>query len=115
MTISKFVRLFLGCVLWMAFLHPAWGQDQNQWMDTLLPKDHLLENLPLMDEAGKIESKGLFDFEDMRGTGQQDILLLYRQSADVDELDKPNDQTLIIGFYDAQKKGYLQGFQDAGG
>ncbi|HTC22246.1 MAG TPA: hypothetical protein VK859_15415, partial [bacterium] len=73
----KKVFLFLGILGGLTGLARA----QNQWMDSILPPDHLLENLPWMDDDGKIESKGLFDFEDIRGIGQKDLLLIYRQSA----------------------------------
>ena len=88
---------------------------QNQWMDAILPPDHLLENLPWMDEDGKIDSKGLFDFEDMRGIGQKDLLLIYRQSAPVNELDKPHNQTFNVCFYNPEQKKYEKSFQDEGG
>ncbi len=88
---------------------------QNQWMDSILPPDHLLENLPWMDEDGKIDSKGLFDFEDMRGIGQKDLLLIYRQSAPVSELDKPHNQTFNVCFYNPEQKKYEKSFQDEGG
>ncbi len=91
------------------------AKAQNQWMDSILPPDHLLENLPWMDDDGKIESKGLFDFEDFRGIGQKDLLLIYRQSAPVNELDKPHNQTLNICFYNAEQKKYEKSFQDEGG
>jgi hypothetical protein len=84
-------------------------------MDSILPPDHLLENLPWMDDDGKIESKGLFDFEDIRGIGQKDLLLIYRQSAPVNELDKPHNQTLNVCFYNADQKKYEKSFQDEGG
>lgn len=91
------------------------GYTQNQWMDSILPPDHLLENLPWMDDDGKIDSKGLFDFEDMRGIGQKDLLLIYRQSAPVNELDKPHNQTFNICFYNPDQKKYEKSFQDEGG
>lgn len=115
MKLSSFSRLLLGCVLAAAFLRPSWAQNQSQWMDSILPADHLLENLPWMDEDGKIDSKGLFDFEDIRGIGQKDLLLIYRQSAPVDELDKPHNQTFNVCFYDPQQKKYEKSFQDEGG
>ncbi len=88
---------------------------QNQWMDSILPPDHLLENLPWLDEDGTIDSKGLFDFEDIRGIGQKDLLLIYRQSAPVNELDKPHNQTFNVCFYNPDQKKYENGFQDEGG
>ncbi len=107
----KKVFLFLGVIGGLAGLARA----QNQWMDSILPPDHLLENLPWMDDDGKIESKGLFDFEDIRGIGQKDLLLIYRQSAPVNELDKPHNQTLNVCFYNADQKKYEKSFQDEGG
>ncbi len=93
----------------------GFARAQNQWMDSILPPDHLLENMPWMDDDGKIESKGLFDFEDIRGIGQKDLLLIYRQSAPVNELDKPHNQTLNVCFYNADQKKYEKSFQDEGG
>jgi hypothetical protein len=113
MKISDFKALFLSvgfyCTLTGASL------AQNQWMDSILPPDHLLENLPWMDDDGKIDSKGLFDFEDMRGIGQKDLILIYRQSAPVNELDKPHNQTLNVCFYNPEQKKYEKSFQDEGG
>lgn len=103
-----FVVLILGVGVRSSF-------GQNQWMDAILPPDHLLENFPWMDENGKVQSKGLFDFEDIRGIGQKDLLLIYRQSAPVNELDKPHNQTLNVCFYDPEKKRYEKSFLDEGG
>jgi len=91
----------------------SWAQ--NQWMDSVLPPDHLLENLSWLDDEGKVESKGLFDFEDIRGLGQKDLVLVYRQSVPVNELDKPHNQTFVICFYDPQQQKYVKSFQDEGG
>ncbi len=91
----------------------AWGQ--NQVTDSVLPPDHLLENLPWLNDDGKIESKGLFDFEDIRSLGEEDMILVYRQAIPVNELDKPHDQTLIVCFYDPVKKKYVKNFEDDGG
>ena len=88
---------------------------QNQWIDSILPPDHLLENLPWMGEDGKVESKGLFDFEDVRGIGQKDLILIYRQSVPVNELDKPHNQTLVVCFYDPKAQKYIKNFEDEGG
>ncbi len=88
---------------------------QNQWIDSILPPDHLLENLPWMGEDGKVESKGLFDFEDMRSIGQKDLILIYRQSVPVNELDKPHNQTLVVCFYDSKLQRYVKNFEDEGG
>ncbi len=107
----KKIYLFFGILAGLTGLARA----QNQWMDSILPPDHLLENLPWMDDGGRIESKGLFDFEDIRGTGQKDLLLIYRQSAPVNELDKPHNQTLNVCFYNPTQKKYEKSFQDEGG
>lgn len=96
-------------------------QAQNQWMDSILPPDHLLENLPWLDEDGKIQSKGLFDFENVRGLKNKDgeeikdLILIYRPNAPSDELDKPHNQTLNICFYNPDTKKYEKNFQDEGG
>ncbi len=112
MKFSKFiVAVFaLGFFAWT-----AGGRAQNQWIDSILPPDHLLENLPWMGDDGKIESKGLFDFEDVRGLGQKDLILIYRQSVPVNELDKPHNQTLIVCFYDPKLQKYVKNFEDEGG
>jgi len=91
------------------------GWAQGQWIDTVLPADHLLEVLPWMGEDGQVSSKGLFDFEDLRGAAQKDLILIYRPSVPVQELDKPHNQTLVVCFYDADKKDYVKRFQDDGG
>jgi hypothetical protein len=88
---------------------------QTELVNSILPPDHLLENIPWLGEDGKIESKGLFDFEDFRGLGQKDVVSIYRQSAPVSELDKPHNQTLSICFYDAYTQKYIKALQDEGG
>lgn len=112
-----------GVILFAAliFAGSVLARAQNQWMDSILPPDHLLENLPWMDEEGKVQSKGLFDFENMRGISDKeghevkDLLLIYRQSAPVNELDKPHNQTLNVCFYNTDQKKYEKSFQDEGG
>lgn len=103
--------------LWMGLYGAVAGMAlaQNQWMESILPPDHLLENLPWMGDDGKIDSKGLFDFEDIRGIGQKDLLIIYRQSAPVNELDKPHNQTFNVCFYNPEKNKYEKSFQDEGG
>ncbi len=113
MKFSNFRLLVLGLFLLGLALRPAGAQ--NQWIDSILPPDHLLENLPWMGDDGKIESKGLFDFEDIRGNGQKDLILIYRQSVPVNELDKPHNQTLIVCFYDSKQQKYIKNFEDEGG
>jgi hypothetical protein len=88
---------------------------QNQLVNSILPPDHLLENLPLLSEDGKTESKGLFYFENFRGLGQKDVILIYRQSAPVGELDKPHNQTLAICFFDTPSQKYIKALEAEGG
>ncbi len=88
---------------------------QTVLVNSILPPDHLLENIPWLGDDGKIESKGLFAFEDFRGLGQKDVVSIYRQSAPVSELDKPHNQTLSICFYDAYTQKYIKALQDEGG
>jgi hypothetical protein len=88
---------------------------QNQLVNSILPPDHLLENLPLLSEDGKTESKGLFYFEDFRGLGQKDVVLIYRQSAPVAELDKPHNQTLAVYFFDTPSQKYIKALEAEGG
>jgi hypothetical protein len=113
MNFSILKKVFLAAVLLGGAPATVWSQDQ--WIDSILPPDHLLENLPWMGEEGKIESKGLFDFEDVRGVGQKDLVLIYRQSVPVNELDKPHNQTLIICFQDPKTQKYVKNFADEGG
>jgi len=73
-----------------------------------------------MGEDGKVESKGLFDFEDVRGIGTKDspshdLILIYRQSVPANELDKPHNQTLVVCFYDPKLQRYIKNFEDEGG
>jgi len=88
---------------------------QTELVNSILPPDHLLENIPWLGDDGKIESKGLFAFEDFRGLGQKDVVSIYRQSAPVSELDKPHNQTLAICFFDAYTQKYIKALQDEGG
>lgn len=113
MKVSNMKKMLLGSCLWAAAA--GLGVAQNQWIDSILPPDHLLENLPWMGDDGKIDSKGLFDFEDIRGIGQKDLVLIYRQSVPVNEMDKPHNQTLIVCFYDPKQQKYIKSFEDEGG
>ncbi len=110
---SNIRKIFL--CLGLCFPWPHTALAQNQWMESILPTDDLLENLPWLGDDGKVESRGLFDFEDVRGAGQKDLILIYRQSAPVSELDKPHDQTLVVCFYDSKQNKYVKNFQDEGG
>ncbi len=91
----------------------AWSQTAIT--DSVLPPDHLLENLPWMGDDGKVDNKGLFDFEDLRSLGLKDLILIYRQTVPVNELDKPHNQTLAACFYDPTQKKYTKNFEDDGG
>lgn len=88
---------------------------QTQLVNSVLPPDHLLENIPWLGEDGKTESRGLFDFEDFRGIGPKDVISIYRQSAPVSELDKPHNQTLAISFFDTPSQKYIKALEDEGG
>ncbi len=113
MNFSVIKKALLGLGLFFMASGLAWAQ--NPGLDSVLPPDHLLENLPWLGEDGKTTSKGLFDFEDVRGLGQKDLILIYRQSAPVNELDKPHNQTLIVCFYDTTQQKYIKNFEDEGG
>jgi hypothetical protein len=97
------------------FLMAGGAIAQNPLVNTILPPDHLLENLPWLGDDGKIESRGLFDFEDFRGLGPKDVILIYRQSAPVAELDKPHNQTLAVCFFDTPSQKYIKALEDEGG
>ncbi|HVZ80983.1 MAG TPA: hypothetical protein VHE12_09355 [bacterium] len=118
----KFSRISAAILLGLVFLAGTnFSHAQSQWMDSILPPDHLLENLPWLDDEGKIQSKGLFDFENVRGLKNKegdeikDLILIYRPNAPADELDKPHNQTLNVCFYNPETKKYEKNFQDEGG
>ena len=46
---------------------------------------------------------------------QKDLVLIYRQSVPVNELDKPHNQTLIVCFFDLAQQKYVKNFEDEGG
>lgn len=119
MKFSTITRAVLSALILALVSGPA--RAQSQWMDSILPPDHLLENLPWLDDEGKIQSKGLFDFENVRGLRNKegdeikDLILIYRPNAPADELDKPHNQTLNVCFYSPESKKYEKNFQDEGG
>lgn len=86
---------------------------QNDPMSSILPPDHLLEPAFWMNDDGKIEEGSLLNFENVRDLKEKDLVVIYRQSAPVSELDKPHNQTLVVGFYSAGK--YEMGLKDEGG
>jgi hypothetical protein len=47
--------------------------------------------------------------------GPKDVILIYRQSAPVSELDKPHNQTLAVYFFDTPSQKYIKGLEDEGG
>ena len=112
MKVLKNIKLMMAVFL---LLMAGRLMAQNQLVNSILPPDHLLENLPWLGEDGKTESKGLFDFEDFRGLGQKDVILIYRQSAPVAELDKPHNQTLAVCFFDTPSQKYIKALEDEGG
>ncbi len=105
--------IILAVLTWIGM--PGRSLAQDSLTDSVLPKDHLLENFPWLSDDGKIESKGLFDFEDVRGLNQRDLVLIYRQTVPVSDLDKPHSQTLAVCFYDPTQKKYVKNFTDDGG
>ena len=95
-------------------LSPALTKAQNDWLDTLLPANHLLEKLPAVTVDGQDEAGGLFDFIDLNGDGKKDLLLAYRAQVSAENLDKPHDQTLAICFYDPKGGHYAKLFEEDG-
>jgi hypothetical protein len=102
-------------LLGMLALTTGKGMAQGKWVDSVLPPDHLLEVLPWLGDDGQVASKGLFHFEDLRSAPQKDLILIYRPSVPVQELDKPHTQTLVVCFYDTEQKDFVKKFQDDGG
>lgn len=105
--------IFAVGVVWAVTVYV---QAQNkQWVNSLLPPGHLLETLPWLGDDGKVENNKLFDFVDLRGSGQKDLLMVYRQSVPAADLDKPHNQTLAVGFFDPKTQNYLKVLEDEGG
>jgi hypothetical protein len=90
------------------------AQAQNDWIDTILPANHLLEKLPPITVDGAEETGGLFEFIDLNGDGRKDLLLAYRAQAEAAELAKPHDQTLAVCFYDPKGGHYVKLFEETG-
>ena len=111
MKLSKIRENLILLGLFCALLNVA--SAQNDPMSSILPPDHLLEPAFWMNEDGKIEEGSLLNFENIRDQKDKDLIVIYRQSAPVSELDKPHNQTLIVGFYSAGK--YELGLKDEGG
>ncbi len=91
------------------------ARAQNEWLDTILPANHLLEKLPVITVDGQEEPGGLFDFLDLNGDGKKDLMLAYRAPAAASELEKPHDQILAVCFYDPKGNHYVKLFEDVGG
>jgi hypothetical protein len=81
------------CLLALGF-GKIWAQDGS--VDSLLPPDHILEDVPWLSDDGKLETKGLFSFEDLRAADSKDLILVYRSSDISQDLDKPHSQTLVV-------------------
>lgn len=114
-SIIRAVLLGMGLAAWWTGSTLAQTPvSQNQWKDELLPEDHLLENLPWIGDDGKVVDE-LLGYVDFRGTGHEDLLLIYRQNAPPEELDKPHNQTFKIGFYNSANGKYDKTFSDEGG
>ena len=117
MKVSNIRAVLLGVglgLLGAGFASAQTPVSQNQWKDELLPEDHLLENLPWVGDDGKVTDE-LLGYVDFRGNGHEDLLLIYRQNAPPEELDKPHNQTLKIGFYNSANGKYDKTFSDEGG
>lgn len=104
-------------ILTVLFLWTAWGvaPARADWMDALLPANHILEKLPLVDESGKSLSPGLFTFEDLNQDGRKDVLVAHREAVSADKLDQPHPQSLAVCFFDPSKKTYVEVLKDEGG
>jgi len=108
------LRIGLGVLLLLTGVGgKAWAQDNS--IDALLPPDHLLEDIPWLDDDGKVEIKGLFTFENIRSADSKDLVLVYRPATAVGDMDQPHTQTLAICFYNPTQKKYEKAFLDEGG
>jgi hypothetical protein len=109
MTMKYF--LFAFCLLMMCFTK-SWAQEGS--VDSLLPPDHILEDVPWLDDGGKVEQKGLFSFEDIRAVDSKDLLLIYRSSDSSEDLTQPHSQTLVVCFYNPTQKKYEKAYSEEG-
>jgi hypothetical protein len=91
----------------------GWAQDES--VDSLLPPDHILEDVPWLDDDGKVEQKGLFSFEDIRAADSKDLVLIYRSSDSSADLTQPHSQTLVVCFYNPTQKKYEKAYSEDGG
>jgi hypothetical protein len=91
----------------------TWAQDGS--VDSLLPPDHILEDVPWLNDDGKLETKGLFSFEDLRAADSKDLILVYRSSDISQDLDKPHSQTLVVCFYNPTQRKYEKAYSEDGG
>jgi|GEM_PF-1199493 hypothetical protein len=109
--LSRVTRLLFAFAL-VSWAAPALAQ--NEWIDTILPANHLLEKLPRITVDGADETGGLFEFIDLNGDGRKDLLLAYRAQVEAAELEKPHDQTLAVCFYDPKGGHYVKLFEETG-
>jgi hypothetical protein len=110
MTMKNF---FLALCLLAISFGKVWAQDES--VDSLLPPDHILEDVPWLDDDGKVEQKGLFSFEDIRAADSKDLVLIYRPSDSSEDLTKPHSQTLVVCFYNPTQKKYEKAYSEDGG
>ncbi|HVM31744.1 MAG TPA: hypothetical protein VMU88_01295 [bacterium] len=102
-------------VLGLAFFSLGRLFAQDGSVDSLLPPDHILEDVPWMGDDGKIESKGLFSFEDLRAPDSKDLVLIYRSADAAEDLSKPHTQTLVVCFYNPTQRKYEKAYSEDGG
>ncbi|MGH7739719.1 MAG: hypothetical protein ACREL1_06195 [bacterium] len=95
----------------------GWGRGwaQGTEMDSLLPPDHILEDVPWLGDDGKLVHKGLFSFVDLRSPNSKDLILIYRASDPTADLSKPHAQTLVVCFYNPTQKKYEKAYTEDGG
>ncbi len=103
--------LLAFCLLMTGFTK-GWAQEGS--VDSLLPPDHILEDVPWLDDGGKVEQKGLFSFEDIRAVDSKDLLLIYRSSDSSEDLIQPHSQTLVVCFYNPTQKKYEKAYSEEG-
>lgn len=93
------------------FLSASGAAAQQEWIDAILPPNHLLVKLPLAGGGGEGD---LFTFADLSGDGNPDLVLAYRPAAALEDLKGPHRVTLAYCPFDRAKSRYTKAFDAEG-